>query len=144
MTARKESWAARAERRTAWAESAEAEARRLVANQNTDPAFLTQPGRISGRAAQIARCDRAFALLAKAKSHRAKAGSLRAMAGRNAGDAEAAREAIRETRAYQPGESVVSVHYGPAVVVRVNAKTVRIRTASGFEITQDKAFVRPA
>lgn len=144
MTAQKAAWAARADRREAWAQSAEAEAERLLENRNTDHAFMTQPGRIPGRAAEIARTDRAFELIERAKAHRAKAESLRALADRNAGDAEQAREAIRARRDYQPGDAVISVHYGPATVARVNRKTVRIRTASGFETTQDKAWVRRA
>jgi hypothetical protein len=33
------------------------------------------------------------------------------------------------------------VHYGACTIVKVNAKSYRIRLASGFETTQDKAWV---
>lgn len=140
----KEIWSARADRRMAWAVAAEAKAAALNDSRCTDHAFLTQPGHIPARAAQLVRDDRAFTLSQKAADHRAKAANLAKMADRNKGDAEAARQAVRDARSYQAGDNVVSVHYGAATVVKVNAKSVRIRTASGFLTTQDKSFVRAA
>lgn len=138
----KDRWAARADRRMAWAVAAEAKAAALTSTRNTDHAFMTQPGHIPARAAQIARDDRAFQLAEKAAAHRAKAENLAKLAQRNKGHAETARQAVRDARSYEAGDAVVSVHYGAATVVKVNAKSVRIRTASGFVTTQDKSFVR--
>lgn len=138
----KEIWAARAERRMVWAAAAEAKAAALTVSRNTDHAFMTQPGHIPARAAQMAREDRAFEMAQKAAAHRAKAENLAKMAQRNKGDAESARQAVRESRDYQAGDAVVSVHYGRATVLKVNAKTVRIQTASGFKTTQDKSYVK--
>jgi D-serine deaminase-like pyridoxal phosphate-dependent protein len=142
MTTQKQIWAAKSDRRMAWASAAEARAADLLASRNTDHAFMTQPGHIPARAAEIARSDRAFALMQKAADHRAKAVNLASLANRNKGDAETARQAVRDARSYEAGDAVVSVHYGAATVVKVNAKSVRIRTASGFVTTQDKSFVK--
>lgn len=141
MTTQHTRWAAKAERRTEWAEAAEAKAAALVANHNTDWAFISQPGHIPARARQIAQADRAMELRAKAAEHRAKAANLDRMANTRKGDAEAARQAERDAKTLKAGDSARSIHYGACVVVKVNAKTYRIRLASGFETTQDKAWI---
>ena len=76
MTDQHTRWAARAERREAWADAAEAKAATLVANHSTDWAFVSQPGHIPARARQIAQTDRAMDLLNQAAAHRAKATNL--------------------------------------------------------------------
>lgn len=137
----KERWAARAARRLDWANSAEAKADAMVKNHCTDWAFVSQPGHLPARARQIAQTDRAMVLRQEAEQHRAKAASLEVLATRQKGDAEAARQAERDTRALKVGDTARSIHYGPCVVLKVNAKSYRIRLPSGFETTQDKAWV---
>lgn len=142
MTTQHERWSAKAERRLIWAASAEAAAAELDATMNRDWAFLTQPGHIPARAAQIARSDRAMHLRQKAAAHRAKAASLQKLAQRRAGDAERERQDIRDASRLKVGDAARSVHYGPCVVVKVNAKSYRIRLPTGFETNQDKAYVK--
>lgn len=141
---RREFLAARAACRNEWADAAEAKAAALLAERNTDWAFISQPGHIPARAAENARDARAFDLMDKAKAHRAKAANLAAMANRTKGDAERARQEARDASSLQAGDKAVSVHYGACEIVKANAKSYRIRTASGFVTTQDKSFVRPA
>lgn len=142
MTAQHTRWADRAERREAWAQTAEAKAAALVANHNTDWAFVSQPGHIPARARQIAQTDRAMDLLNQAAAHRAKAANLDALANRKKGDAEAARQAERDTRTLKVGDEARSIHYGACVIVKVNTKTYRIKLPTGYETTQDKAWVK--
>jgi hypothetical protein len=142
MTPRKQIWAARSATRTAWAEAAEANAASLLANQNTDWAFISQPGHIPARAAQIARTDRAMELLDKAKAHREKAANLASLAERNKGDAEKARQAARDSLDIVAGDNAVDVIFGQCVVVKVNAKSVRVRLASGSLMTRDKSYLK--
>lgn len=141
MAAQHAKWSARADRREAWADTAEAKAARLLANRNTDWAFISQPGHLPARAREIAQTDRAMGLLAQAKAHREKAANLNALATRQRGDAETARQAERDTKTLQAGDAARSVHYGVCTIVKVNAKSYRIRLASGFETTTDKAWV---
>jgi hypothetical protein len=144
MTNIKTTWANRADRRNAWADAAEAKARALLDNQNHDWAFITQPGHLPARAKQIADTDRAYELLAKADAHRAKAKNLTKMANSKKGDAERARQAVRDALTLKAGDKAVSIHYGACEIVKVNTKTYRIRTESGFTTTQDKSYIRPA
>ena len=51
------------------------------------------------------------------------------------------RQAERDTKALKVGDTARSIHYGPCIVLKVNAKSYRIRLPSGFETTQDKAWV---
>ena len=142
MTTQKDLWAAKSDRRAAWADAAEARAAALLANRNTDWAFISQPGHIPARAREIAQTDRAMELLAKARDHREKAANLSALATRTKGDAEAARQAERDAKTLQAGDAARSVHYGACTIVKVNAKSYRIRLASGFETTTDTAWVK--
>lgn len=145
MTTQKERWAARAEKRLAWAESAERQAAALERGReayNGDIAFWTQPGRIPERSRLHERDRRAAELRQKAKAHRDKAKELQRLATRNLGDAERAKQAIRDASSFQVGDRVISTFFGPVEVVKVNAKTYRIRLAHGGTITQDKIFFR--
>lgn len=145
MSPAKSRWAAKAEQRATWAQAAEAKAAAILSAQpDRDWAFMSQPGHIPARARDIAQTDRAFALLATAAEHNAKAEQLARMASTTKGDAERARQIVRDSKTFEAGQAVVSVHYGAATVVKVNAKSVRIRLASGFETTQDKNYLRDA
>lgn len=148
MSAQKERWAARAAKRAAWADSAEAKAATLTASQPehaTDGAFMSQPGRIPGRARLIARQDRAMELRQQANQHRAKAERLNAMACRERGDAERDRQVRRDAQTLQVGQQVVTILYGPAEVVKINTKTVRVRRlATGSLLTVDKSHLKAA
>lgn len=142
MTDQHTAWANKANRRNEWADAAEKRAEAMLSSRNTDWAFISQPGHIPARAAEIAKSDRAYQLLAKAKAHRAKAENLQAMSERRKGDAEAERQAMRDANSLKAGDAARSVHYGACTIVKVNAKTYRIRMASGFETTTDKAWVK--
>ena len=140
MTAQKTRWAAKVDRCTSWADAAEAKADALEANHNRDWAFVSQPGHIPARARQIAQTDRAMDLRGKAKAHREKAASLARLASTNKGDAEAARQAVRDRSAsVQAGDVVRTILYGPREVVRVNKKTFSVRDSFGGTMTVDKA-----
>ena len=150
MSGQKQAWADRADRLDAWALAAEQQAAAIYASQPQyarDPAFLTQPAR-SGRGVARERVrlrereKRAWELEVKAKAHRAKATELRRMAGTNAGDAAAARNAHREalTSIIAVGDMVESV-YGVRRVVKINTKSLRIEGALGA-ITIDKSLCR--
>ncbi len=143
MTPQKERWAARAEQRQAQAARARAEAERLLENRCRDHAFMTQPGHIPARARELARTAKAVDLLAAAERAEEKARNLKAMAGRNAGDAEREKQAAREAADWQVGQTVYSILYGRAEVLRVNAKTLRLKTErTGGTITEDKCRIR--
>lgn len=148
MSAQKERWAARAAKRTAWADSADAKARALIASQPehaTDWAFMSQPGRIPGRARLIAQQDRAMELGQEAARHRGQAESLTAMASREKGDAERDRQARRDAQTLHVGQQVVTILYGPAEVVKINTKTVRVRRLeTGSLLTIDKSHLKAA
>lgn len=140
MTAQHARWADRADRRQAQADKARAAAEALLANRNRDWAFVSQPGHIPARAREMARTDRAMGLLAAAKVAEDKAANLRAMSERRAGDAERERQAARDAVAWSVGQAVVSILYGPATVLKVNTKTLRLRLdRTGGTITEDKA-----
>jgi hypothetical protein len=142
MAAQHTRWANRAEKRQRQADKARATAEAMLADRNTDWAFISQPGHIPARARELARSDRAFALLQAADQAEIKATNLRAMAARRAGDAELQRQSDRDAAALKVGDAARSVHYGPCTVVKVNAKSYRIRLASGSETTQDKVYVK--
>jgi hypothetical protein len=141
-SARKLAWTARADCLEAWAAAAEAKADALVANHNHDWAFVSQPGHLPARARQIAQTDRAMELRRKAAGHREKAATLRQMAARNKGDAEAARTVHRAALSgvIEPMMYVESI-YGVRRVLKVNAKSLRIEGALG-PITIDKALCK--
>ena len=141
MTDQKQAWANKANRRQAWADAAQAKAEAILATRNTDFAFISQPGHIPARAAEIARQEKAFELLNAAKAHREKASNLEAMASRNAGDAERAREEIRTATNWAVGDLANSIHYGVREVVRVNKKTLTLKCAMG-NFTTDKAWCK--
>lgn len=145
MTAQKQRWAARADQRQAQAAKARAEAEHLLANRCRDHAFMTQPGHIPARARELARTDRAMELLQAAERAEDKARNLQAMAGRQAGDAEREKEAARQASEWQVGQIVFSILYGRAEVLKVNAKTLRLKTdRTGGTITEDKCRVKAA
>jgi len=140
MTAQHTLWADRADRRQAQADKARAAAEALLANRNRDWAFVSQPGHIPARARENARTDRAMGLLAAAKVAEDKAANLRAMSERRAGDAERERQAARDARDWTVGQTVIAILYGPATVLKVNTKTLRLRLdRTGGTITEDKA-----
>lgn len=135
---RKDQWLAKAVRREAWAQAADAKAAAIEgAAPRGDLAFWTQPGLGKQRDKARARMQAAHVLRETASAHRAKAAQLRRMAGRNAGDAEAARAATRAALSAQVGDAVSSI-YGIRRVLKVNAKTLRIEGP----VTLDKALCR--
>lgn len=140
-------WAARAEKLEGWARSADAKADAIDAAMPPharDPAFMTQPGNIPQRLRDklTARERRAWEFRERAKDHRAKAAELRRMAARNKGDAERARQTIRDavSAAIEPWMYVDSI-YGVRKVLKVNAKTLRLEGALG-PLTIDKSLCK--
>lgn len=144
MSTQKQRWAARSATCEQRAARLQTEAAAMLEGRNRDPAYISQPGHIPSRARDIARADRAFAMMGEAKALRDKAANLSRLASRQAGDAEREREAKRQAVQWHVGQTVRAVLYGPAVVERVNAKTLRLRLPSGGVITEDKCRVRSA
>lgn len=148
----KDSWAAKAERYEAWATSAEEKASAIYAAHEAarkDHALWTQPayvGTAGGRRLQRQRqtvrdaLSRAHELSEKAKGYRGRAASLRAMASRNAGDAERQREAVRDALdAVLAVGDEVSTLFGIRRVIKINAKTIRVE---GVSCAIEKHLVR--
>ena len=140
-TTQKQLWANRAAKYEAAAKANLEKAAALVDARSPyerDIAFLTQPGMLRERDKMRDRFRREHELRAKAEYQAAKAENLRIMASRNKGDAEAARQAKREATVVAVGDIVDSL-YGRRVVVKVNAKTVRLE---GVSAAVDKAHVK--
>ena len=104
-------------------------------------AFWTQPGRLVARDRMHAAGLKAYDLGQKAARFLDKAGNLERLAATNAGDAAARLQAERAASGLVVGAQARSIHYGPCVILKVNRNTYRIRTASGFEVATDKAWV---
>lgn len=145
-TGRKASWAARAAmlRDAAAKNDAKAQGLYRAARPTDDPAFWTQPGRNPARNRAHSAGMKAYELERKAEDQRWRAGQLERMATTNRGDAQAARDdlngqarALWIGRGLKKGMQVESATYGhEATVIRLNAKTVTLRFASGFEDRQ--------
>jgi hypothetical protein len=145
-TGRKASWAARAAmlRDAAAKNDAKAQGLYQASRPTDDPAFWTQPGRNPARMRANNAGQRAFELERKAQEQRSRAGQLERLATTNRGDAQAARDdlngqarALWIGRGLKKGIQVESATYGhEATVIRLNAKTVTLRFASGFEDRQ--------
>jgi hypothetical protein len=134
-TGRKASWAARAAmlRDAAAKNDAKSQGLYQASRPTDDPAFWTQPGRNPARMRANNAGQRAFELERKER-----------LATTNRGDAQAARDdlngqarALWIGRGLKKGIQVESATYGhEATVIRLNAKTVTLRFASGFEDRQ--------
>lgn len=145
-TGRKASWAARAAmlREAAAKNDAKAQGLYQASRPTDDPAFWTQPGRNLARLRANNAGQRAYELERKAEEQRARAGQLERLATTNRGDAQAARDDLNGQaramwigRGLTKGMQVASATYGhEATVIRLNAKTVSLRFASGFEDRQ--------
>lgn len=143
--AQKQRWAQRADRLLGWADTADAKAAAIVAalpDYTRDVAFLTQPGLSRERAKITAKERRAYELTERAKQMRDKSANLKAMAARNAGDAEKERQVARDkiSSLVAVGDFVSSI-YGVRKVLKVNAKSLRIE-GMGAPITVDKSLCR--
>lgn len=140
----KERWAARAQRRLAQAERAEANANAIY-NRNRRPgdiAFWTQPGLGRQRDKARAGIGRSFEELKRAERLRERAANLQRMATTNKGDAERRRQVRRDAWSGRVGDRVSTPLYGPGVVIRVNRKTVTYRSDQGYINNVDKAWLR--
>lgn len=148
VQSQKQRWAARADRYDAWAVAAEAKAQAIYAARPEcahDPAFQTQPARSSqgvarARRALAEREQNAWKLEQRAKEYREKAENLRALAARNAGDAERARADQRAAldAVLHIGDEVITV-FGRRRVTKINAKTIRVE---GVSCAIDKSLCR--
>ena len=156
-TGRKAAWAARAAMLREAAAKNEQRALALYAasRPTDDPAFWTQPGRNRARDRAHNAGMKGFELQKKAADQIWRAAQLERMATTNRGDAQARRDDVngqaRELwigRGLKKGVQVMSATYGhEATVTRVNAKTVSLRFASGFEDRQpfyDLVSILPA
>lgn len=139
----KDRWAAKAERYEIWAARAEEKASAIYAAHepaHKDHALWTQPayvGTAGGRRLQRQRqtvrdaLSRAHELNEKANGYRSRAANLRAMATRNAGDAERQREVVRaELDSVLSVGDKVSTLFGIRRVIKINAKTIRVEGVS--------------
>lgn len=143
MSGQKQRWLDGAARHNEWADAAERRAaaiRKHHSDRLGDHALWTQPayvGTPGGRSlvAQRQRIRdalcRAHALDEKAAEHRTKAKNLRAMASRNAGDAERERSAQRSKldRTLAVGDEVQTL-FGVRREVKINAKSIRVEGVS--------------
>mgnify|MGYP001581954400 CR=1 FL=1 len=144
MNTQKDRWAAKAAQYREWGDKAQAQAEALVVGHERyrgDVAFWTQPGRIPERDRMHARSLKAYELGQKAKKFHERAANLERLATTNAGDAARRLQAERDANPFAVGAQARSIHYGPCVILKVNRNTYRIRTASGFEVLTDKAWV---
>jgi len=145
----------KAERREAWAESAEKksaqyneESRRMMSvipmgqpilighhSEKRDRRYRERAWNKMGKA--VEESD-------KAQYHREKAQNLRRV--QVAGDAERRRQAEREAMdaVLSKGSTVIDAVFGPGVIVGVYKKSYRIEFDRGFTYARDKSFVRPA
>ena len=113
-----------------------------------DHAFNTQPGHIPERARVIARSDRAFESLNKAREMSGKADRLRGSV-RVKGDADTKRQAKREIVLgwIEVGMNVDTAVFGCGVVEKVNKKTAKVGSmgCSGtWSQNVDLSFLRKA
>ena len=136
---------AKAARYEEWAEKRRAKATALHKRNEPyrgDIAFNTQPGHIPERARVIARTEKAFEHSAIAARMEQKAESLRHV--RVKGDADRRREAERAAvdTWVKPGMMVKCAHFEPALVLRVNKKTVTIQGRFS-KFPYDKTYISP-
>lgn len=146
--------------RREWAEKAESKAKAILTELDNDPIasdfnFWSEPIKIGHHSERrhrrlregfIAKKQKAFDLLDKAKDHREKADNLETFANTHKGDAERRRELVRQENDTQItiGTKVVDgvFNRSAAEVVKVNAKSYRLRFPDGWEITRDKSYVQ--
>ena len=149
----------KAARRREWADIAEAKAKVLQAEYDSDPrsndwAFWSEPIKIGhhserrhrrAREALNNKKQRIFDLLDRAKLHREKAEHLERFASTHKGDAERRRQSQREKNDTQiaVGSRVIDGVFNreAATVTKVNAKSYRIKFSDGVEMTRDKSFL---
>jgi hypothetical protein len=140
----------KAERLDGWAQKREERAERQLNSHpeiRRDWAFITQPGRIPLRERMNRADERACESMAKARSMRGRAASLRSSV-RVKGDADAKRHALRDyVRArIKPGDDIKTAHFGRGTVLKVNRKTARIGncgTSGTYETLVDLSFIVP-
>jgi len=108
-----------------------------------DWAFITQPGHIPFRDRMNRADDRAYESLKVAEEMEEKADRLRKV--RVAGDAEKARQAIRDEhdKVITKGSRVYDYSLGEGEVVQVCKKSYRVKYASGNILARDKSYFRP-
>jgi hypothetical protein len=137
----------KAERLEGWAAKREQRAQAVLNpgenHYSRDWAFITQPGHIPARARFNRAVEREAASVQKAREMRGRAASLRAGV-RVKGDAEAKREQYREfiRGRLRVGMVVETTFYGPSELLKINRKSVRIRTQRfGSEMTLDLNYI---
>ena len=135
----------KAERYEEWAGKREVKANAALnsfPSMRHDWAFITQPGHIPARARMNAADDRAIESLKVAEGMREKADSLRHV--RVAGDAERARQAMRERQDLLIGKGSRGYDFslGEGEVIGVYPKSYRIKFDRGYTYSRDKTFVK--
>lgn len=147
MTDQKSRWASKAAKYREWAGKAQARAVELYAPveaRRGDVAFFTQPGRIVERERMHARTQRAWEESQKARRMNEKAGNLERMATTNAGDALARHQAedAAITAAVKAGDFVSCVYGNRCEVVKVNRKSLALRSQFGGTVRIDAHLCR--
>lgn len=128
-----------------------AEAARIQATVNDDPAFWTQPayGNAAGRAFARSRerergkIQRAAMIAAEAEELSKKATRLEERGAVMAGDTQRKRDEVIAACDVKPGDMVETTLYGVRRVLKVNRKTVAVEGGLGPLIVC-KSFITPA
>lgn len=128
-----------------------AEAARIQATVNDDPAFWTQPayGNAAGRSFARSRdrergkVQRAALIAAEAEELSKRASRLEERGAVMAGDAQRKREEVIAACDVKPGDLVDTTLYGVRCVLKVNRKTVAVEGGLG-PLTVCKSFISPA
>ena len=137
----------KAERIRGWGESKLKQAQILedsIPEYAHDYAFITQPGHIPARARFIKKQDKAFQLRKEGQAQIERAERIKKYGGRIKGDAERARETMREEqdKTIGKGSRIHDFCFGDGEVVRVNKKTYSIKFDSGGTYPRDKTYIR--
>lgn len=136
---------AKNDRREGWAQARERRADRyqhrsdVLMGRDRSPdgradwALVTQPGHIPQRAQANRAQERAWEEQAAAAEHRKRMLYPARVAGDRERARQAQRDAVRDLVAKYIGKEIVCHPYGRVTLLRVNAKSATVQTASGFQ-----------
>lgn len=136
----------KAARIRSWGESKLRQAQELedsIPEYTHDWAYITQPGHIPGRDKINRKQEKIYRLREEGKRQIEKAERISKYGARVKGDAERARELVREEqdKTIGKGSRVRDFCFGDGEVVRVNTKTYSIKFDHGGTYARDKTFV---
>jgi len=146
-TYRQEKANRKAERVRSWGESKLRQAQELedsIPEYAHDWAFITQPGHIPARAKINRKQDKIFQLRKEGQEQVERAERIKKYGGRVKGDAERARQTMREEqdKTIGKGSRVHDFCFGDGEITRVNKKSYSIRFDSGGTYPRDKTYIK--